>query len=79
MLTFLAIAAKSRLTVDAYEDNAVAILDKNTGGKLAVTKTILRPKVTFAAATPATAIDNRSWGRLWTSWMKPFPSVPRTR
>ena len=54
MLTFLAIAAKSRLVVDAYEDDAVAILGKNAAGKAAVTKTILRPKVTFAASTPVT-------------------------
>lgn len=54
MLTFLAIAAKSRLIVDSYEDNAVSILDKNAAGKLAVTKTILRPKVVFAKETPVT-------------------------
>lgn len=54
MLTFLAVAAKSRLTVNSYEDNAVSILDKNAAGKLAVTKTILRPKVVFAKETPVT-------------------------
>ncbi len=54
MLTFLAVAAKSRLTVDSYEDNVVAVLDKNAAGKLAVTKTILRPKVVFAKETPVT-------------------------
>lgn len=52
MLTFLAIAAKSRLIVDSYEDTAVALLDKNSAGKFAVTKTTLRPKVTFAKETP---------------------------
>lgn len=54
MLTFLAIAAKSRLTLDSYEDNVVAILDKNAAGKLAVTKVLLRPKATFAKETPVT-------------------------
>ncbi len=54
MLTFLAVASKSRLTVDSYEDNPVAFLDKNATGKMAVTKTILRPKVTFAKETPVT-------------------------
>lgn len=54
MLTFLAIAAKSRLTVDSYEDNPVAFLGKNAAGKMAVSKTILRPKVTFAKETPVT-------------------------
>jgi len=48
MLTLLAVAAKSRFTVDSYEDHAVAILDKNENGKLAVVKTILRPKVVFS-------------------------------
>ena len=54
MLTFLAVAAKSRLIVDSYEDNVVAVLDKNAAGKLAVTKTILRPKVVFSKETPVT-------------------------
>jgi organic hydroperoxide reductase OsmC/OhrA len=54
MLTFLAIAAKSRLIVNSYEDHAVAILDKNAAGKAAVTKTILRPRVVFEASTPVT-------------------------
>src|SRR5262245_52631457 len=33
MLTFLAIAAKSRLVIESYEDKAVALLEKNTEGK----------------------------------------------
>ncbi len=52
MLTFLAVAAKSRLVVESYEDTATAILDKNAAGRMAVTKTILRPKVTFSKDTP---------------------------
>ncbi len=52
MLTFLAVAAKSRLIVDSYDDTATSILDKNAQGKLAVTKTILRPKVVFSKETP---------------------------
>lgn len=48
MLTFLAIAAKSRYTVDDYEGESVAILDKNPEGRLAVVKIILRPKVKFS-------------------------------
>ncbi len=49
MLTFLAIAAKKKLTVDAYHDRAVGRLDKNANGKLAVTSVDLHPQVTFAA------------------------------
>jgi organic hydroperoxide reductase OsmC/OhrA len=47
MLTFLAIASIKRYTLVMYEDNAVAILEKNQKSKMAVTKLYLRPKVTF--------------------------------
>jgi organic hydroperoxide reductase OsmC/OhrA len=47
MLTFLAIAAKKRLTLDHYEDDAVGFLEKNANGKLAVTRVTLRPKVVW--------------------------------
>lgn len=53
MLTFLAVAAKSRLVVDAYEDHAEATLEKNADGRMAVTKVVLRPKVTFAGEPPS--------------------------
>ena len=44
MLSFLAIAAKKKLTVNSYEDDAVGFLE-NDGGKLWITRVILRPKV----------------------------------
>ena len=44
MLSFLAIAAKKKLTVQSYEDDAVGFLESN-GGKLWMTRVILRPKV----------------------------------
>ncbi len=47
MLTFLAVSAKSRFVVDSYSDKAAAILEKNSEGKMAVTKIILRPVVVF--------------------------------
>ena len=47
MLTFLAIAAKKRLTVDSYEDHAVGFLEKNADGRMAVTRATLRPKVAW--------------------------------
>jgi len=34
--------------VDSYSDDAVALLDKNADGKMAVTKAILAPKVVFS-------------------------------
>jgi organic hydroperoxide reductase OsmC/OhrA len=48
MLTFLAIAAKKRLTVDSYRDQAVGILAKDSAGNLAITKVTLRPEVRFS-------------------------------
>jgi organic hydroperoxide reductase OsmC/OhrA len=50
MLTFLAIASRKRLVVDRYEDAAVGYLEKNADGKLAVTRVVLRPRVTFGGA-----------------------------
>ncbi len=47
MLTFLAIAARKRLHVVSYHDEAEGYLEKNAKGKLAVTRVILRPKVVF--------------------------------
>lgn len=47
MLTFLALACKKRFVVDAYNDVSVGFLEKNEAGKLAVTRVILRPQVTF--------------------------------
>jgi organic hydroperoxide reductase OsmC/OhrA len=51
MLTFLAICARKRLTVDSYEDDAVGIMEKGSNGKLWVSRVTLRPRVIFAAGT----------------------------
>ncbi len=48
MLTFLAIAARKRLVVDAYQDAAVGHMEKNAAGRLAITRIDLSPKITFA-------------------------------
>lgn len=47
MLTFLAIASRKRLVVDSYKDDAVGFMEKNTQGKLAVTRVVLHPRVRF--------------------------------
>jgi organic hydroperoxide reductase OsmC/OhrA len=44
MLSFLAICARKRITVEAYDDEAVGFLE-NDGGKLWMTRVTLRPKV----------------------------------
>jgi organic hydroperoxide reductase OsmC/OhrA len=54
MLTFLAVTAKRKFVVDRYSDHAVGFLEKNARGKLAVTRVILRPKVTFGGAIQPT-------------------------
>lgn len=54
MLTFLAIAARKRLVVDAYGDRAVGRMEKNAQGKLAITSVDLHPRVVFA---PGTEVD----------------------
>ena len=48
MLTFLAICARKRITVESYEDDAAGTLEKD-GGKLWMTRVILRPSVRFAS------------------------------
>ncbi len=57
MLFVLAIAAKKRLTVDRYTDDAVGILEKNEDGKMAVTRVVLRPKITFSGEKIPSADD----------------------
>jgi organic hydroperoxide reductase OsmC/OhrA len=48
MLTFLAVVANRGYIVDSYNDQAVATLDKNPEGKMAVIKAVLAPKVVFS-------------------------------
>ena len=48
MLTFLALCAKKRATVESYTDQAAGYLEKDADGRLAITRVILRPRVTFA-------------------------------
>lgn len=44
MLSFLAICAKKRITVEAYDDEATGLLERD-GAKLWMTRVTLRPKV----------------------------------
>ncbi len=48
MLVFLSIAAKRKYVVDSYTDNAIGFLNENEHGKVAVTKVILRPEISFS-------------------------------
>jgi organic hydroperoxide reductase OsmC/OhrA len=49
MLTFLAVAAKRKLSLDAYDDEPVGVLEKNAAGKLALTRVTLRPRIVWSA------------------------------
>ena len=53
MLTFLAIASRQGIVVDAYADEPTAILEKDGAGRMAVTHVVLRPRVTFAGEVAA--------------------------
>jgi organic hydroperoxide reductase OsmC/OhrA len=48
MLTFLAICARKRITVESYEDDAVGWLEKGEGGRLWIARVVLKPRVRFA-------------------------------
>ena len=60
MLTFLAIAAKRKLIVDQYVDNAVGYLQKNENGQLAITRVVLHPEVSFGGGSAVTQSDLES-------------------
>jgi len=52
MLTFLALAAKRGLVIDAYEDEPTGVLDRNAEGRTAMTRVTLRPRITFSGMQP---------------------------
>ena len=55
MLSFLAICARKRIVVEKYYDSAVGLLRKNDEDRLAITRLILRPRITFSKDTIPTA------------------------
>jgi organic hydroperoxide reductase OsmC/OhrA len=61
MLTFLAICARKRLTLDSYEDDASGTLEKGESGKLWMAHVTLRPRVRFA---PGTNIDRATLNQI---------------
>jgi organic hydroperoxide reductase OsmC/OhrA len=48
MLTFLSIACKQKFVMDEYVDDAVGVMEKNTEGKLAITRVTLKPRIKFS-------------------------------
>ena len=55
MLVFLSLAATKGFVVDSYRDEAVGILEKDSVGKLAMTRVTLRPQVEFSGDKRPTA------------------------
>ena len=51
MLTFLAICARRRLSVESYDDEAVGHLEKGAKGKLWMARVTLSPRIIFTAGT----------------------------
>lgn len=56
MLTFLAIAARKRLTVERYVDRAIGVLEKNEDGRMSITHVKLSPQIEFAEGTVVDAV-----------------------
>jgi organic hydroperoxide reductase OsmC/OhrA len=76
MLTYLALAAKRRVAVLAYEDRATGTLAKGPSGKLQVTHILLRPKVTLATGSDladANAMHQKAHAHCFISSSVNFP------
>jgi organic hydroperoxide reductase OsmC/OhrA len=59
MLFFLSIAAQRGFVVDSYVDQAVGVMEKNSEGKIALTRITLAPAIAFSGARlpAATELD----------------------
>ncbi|HWA31479.1 MAG TPA: OsmC family protein [Rhizomicrobium sp.] len=55
MLTFLAVCAMKKITVESYEDTAVGFMEKGANGKMQITRVVLHPKVRFGDGAAVTA------------------------
>ena len=52
MLTFLAVAARDGFVVDEYQDEAVGLMERNHEKRIAITKVVLRPRITWNSEPP---------------------------
>jgi organic hydroperoxide reductase OsmC/OhrA len=57
MLTFLAICARKRLSLDSYEDEASGRLEKGSDGKLWMARVTLHPLVRFSKGVTVQAAE----------------------
>lgn len=53
MLFFLGFAAHRRWAIERYLDTATGIMETDERGRLAMTRIVLKPAITFAGAAPA--------------------------
>ena len=60
MLWFLSIAAKRGHAVEEYVDEAEGFLERDAEGHMSMTRVVLRPRIAFAAARPASGDDIRA-------------------
>jgi len=79
MLTYLAVAAKKRMTILAYEDRATGTLGmgpSGTAGKMSMQEVVLRPRVTVAKGTDladAMAVHEKAHANCFMSNSVNFP------
>lgn len=59
LLSFLALAARRRVTVTAYEDDASGVMPMRPadGGPVRITRIVLRPRITVAAGTDHALVE----------------------
>lgn len=57
MLSFLAICARKKIAVEAYDDDAVGFLEKADDGMFWIPRVILRPAVRFAEPVDAGLLE----------------------
>lgn len=48
MLFFLSIAAKNNYVVEQYTDDAIGIMERDSSGRLSMSRVTLRPKIVFS-------------------------------
>ena len=55
MLTFLHVARLRGFVITRYRDEAVGVMDKNAEGRMAVTRVMLHPEITYEGRRPTGA------------------------
>ncbi|MBT8467723.1 MAG: OsmC family protein [Deltaproteobacteria bacterium] len=53
MLTFLALAARDGFVIDEYSDAAVGIMERNEEKRIAITRVVLHPNISWGSEPPS--------------------------